>query len=93
MAFPKQIKDIVYKLLQEPTLDNFREFLQNQTGEHNAIDFKREWICKDKLAKLMLALANYGGGVVVLECKKMTTRPFLVKDCNLYTQKNKSKPR
>lgn len=26
MAFPKQIKDIVYKLLQEPTLDNFREF-------------------------------------------------------------------
>ena len=54
MAFPKQIKDIVYNLLQEPTLDNFRAFLENQTGEHNSIDFKREWICKDKLAKLML---------------------------------------
>ena len=35
MAFPKQIRDIVYKSLQEPTLDNFREFLQNQTGEHS----------------------------------------------------------
>lgn len=65
MEFPEQIKDTVYRLLQEPTLDHFREFLQNQTGEHNAIDFKREWIEKDKLAKLMLALANYGGGIVV----------------------------
>ena len=65
MEFPKQIKDTVYRLLQEPTLDHFREFLQDQTGEHNAIDFKQEWIEKDKLAKLMLALANYGGGIVV----------------------------
>lgn len=76
MAFPKQIKDIVYKLLQEPTLDNFREFLQNQTGEHNAIDFKREWICKDKLAKLMLALANYGGGVVVFGVQENDDKTF-----------------
>lgn len=41
MEFPKQIKDTVYGLLQEPTLDHFREFLQDQTGEHNAIDFKQ----------------------------------------------------
>ena len=47
MEFPKQIKDTVYRLLQEPTLDHFREFLQDQTGEHNAIDFKQEWIEKD----------------------------------------------
>ena len=30
MEFPKQIKDTVYRLLQEPTLDHFREFLQDQ---------------------------------------------------------------
>ena len=42
MEFPKQIKDTVYRLLQEPTLDHFREFLQDQTGEHNAIDFKHD---------------------------------------------------
>ncbi len=76
MAFPKQIKDIVYTLLQEPTLDNFREFLKSQTGEHNAIDFKREWICKDKLAKLMLALANYGGGVVVFGVQENDDKTF-----------------
>lgn len=76
MAFPKQIKDTVYNLLQEPTLDNFREFLRSQTGEHNSIDFKREWICKDKLAKLMLALANYGGGVVVFGVQENSDKTF-----------------
>ena len=30
MEFPKQLKDQVYTLLQEPTLDKFREFLHRQ---------------------------------------------------------------
>lgn len=76
MEFPKQIKDTVYRLLQEPTLDHFREFLQDQTGEHNAIDFKQEWIEKDKLAKLMLALANYGGGIVVFGVHENDDKTF-----------------
>lgn len=65
MGFPKQIKDIVYELLQEPTLDKMREFLRGETGEHNSIDFKQEWINKDKLAKMMLAMANTEGGIIV----------------------------
>lgn len=76
MKFPKQIKDIVYQLLQEPTLDHFREFLKGETGEHNAIDFKQEWIEKDKLAKLMLALANYGGGIVVFGVHENSDKTF-----------------
>ena len=43
MGFPKQLKDIVYELLQEPTLDTFRKFVHSQTGEHNSIDFKKGW--------------------------------------------------
>lgn len=43
MKLPDQLKDIVYRLLQEPTLDNFRNFLKGQTGEHNSIDFKEKW--------------------------------------------------
>lgn len=66
MAFPKQIKDVIYNLLQEPTLDNLREFLKSETGEHNAIDFKSEWIDADKLAKIMLAMANCGGGIILI---------------------------
>ena len=65
MDFPKQIKDQVYKLLQEPTLDKFREFLHSQTGEHNAIDFKSQWIEDASLAKEMLAMANTQGGIIV----------------------------
>ncbi len=65
MEFPKQLKDQVYSLLQEPTLDKFREFLHAQMGEHNAIDFKSQWIENAALAKEMLALANSQGGFIV----------------------------
>ncbi len=65
MEFPKQLKDQVYILLQEPTLDKFREFLHAQMGEHNAIDFKRQWIEDAVLAKEILALANSQGGFIV----------------------------
>ena len=65
MNFPKQIKDIMYILLQEPTHDRFREFLHSQTGEHNTIDFKREWIDGASLAKEILSLANSQGGIIV----------------------------
>lgn len=65
MDFPKQLKDQVYSLLQEPTLDKFREFLHAQMGEHNSIDFKSQWIEDAALAKEMLALANSQGGFIV----------------------------
>lgn len=65
MDFPKQIKDVVYKMLQEPTLERFREFLHAQMGEHNSIDFKAQWIEGSSLAKEILSLANSQGGVIV----------------------------
>lgn len=65
MAFPKQMKDVVYTLLQEPTLDKFREFLHAQMGEHNSIDFKKLWIEDVTLAKEILAMANSHGGIIV----------------------------
>lgn len=65
MSFPKQLKDVVYGLLQEPTLEKFREFLHAQLGEHNAIDFKSQWIEGASLAKEILSLANSQGGIIV----------------------------
>lgn len=65
MGYPKNIKDIVYDMLQEPTLDRFRDFLHSQTGEHNSIDFKKDWIEYAELAKMILAMANSQGGVIV----------------------------
>ena len=84
VEIPKNLKDIVYELLQEPTLDRFREFFQAQTGEHDAIDFKRQWIEGAALAKEMLALANSGGGIIVFGVeekvyqKSKTKRLFLM---------------
>ena len=40
MGYPKQIKDMVARLLQEPTLDHLREYLRGHTGEHDTIEFK-----------------------------------------------------
>ena len=76
MEFPKQIKDIVYKLLQEPTLDHFREFLKGQTGEHDTIDFKNQWIEKQKLAKEIISIANMGGGIIVFGIHENADKTF-----------------
>ncbi len=65
MKFPKQLKDIMYELLREPTLEKLREFLHSQTGEHNSIDFKEQWIENATLAKEILALSNSQGGIIV----------------------------
>lgn len=64
MGYPKQIKDMVARLLQEPTLDHLREYLRGHTGEHDTIDFKGQWIEKQKLAKEMISIANMGGGII-----------------------------
>ena len=66
-----QFKDILYdELIKEPTKDNLRNFLKNNLGEFNEIDFKSEWIDKGKLAKIILAMANSNGGVIIVGVKE-----------------------
>ncbi len=62
----KQIKDIMYELLQEPTRENFRRFMKGDTGEYDNVDFKSKWIEGEKLAKILLSFANSGGGIIVI---------------------------
>ena len=62
-----QIKDKFFDLIvKNPSRDGFKTFLKESCGELDNIDFKEKWITKGKLAKIMLAMANTGGGVVVL---------------------------
>lgn len=73
-----QIKDTFYKeLAQEPTIENFREFVHNNCGEFDDIDFKSEWVSKGKLSKLLLALANSGGGIIVFGIKEEVDKSFI----------------
>lgn len=61
-----QIKDKFFDLIvKNPSRDGFKIFLKESCGELDNIDFKETWITKGKLAKIMLAIANTGGGVIV----------------------------
>lgn len=61
-----QIKDKFFDLIvKNPSRDGFKTFLKESCGELDNIDFKEKWITKGKLAKIMLAMANTGGGVIV----------------------------
>ena len=61
-----QLKDHFYdQFLKEPTKDHFVEFMKSSCGELDDMDFKESWIEKGSLAKIMLAMGNYGGGIVV----------------------------
>lgn len=61
----RPIKDLFYELITEPTKESFQNFVESTTGEENNVDFKREWIDKEELSKLFLAMANSGGGVII----------------------------
>ncbi len=66
-----QIKDVFYKeLIEEPTIEKFREFVKNNCGEFDNIDFKENWIERGKLSKLLLSLANSQGGIIVFGLKE-----------------------
>lgn len=60
------IKEYMYKFLQEPTRENFIDIVFNGVGEQNCIDFKKIWIEPQKLSEIILGMANVGGGVIIL---------------------------
>lgn len=72
-----QIKDHFYdQFLKEKTKDNFRDFMKKSCGELNEMDFKETWIDKGPLAKIMLAMANNGGGIIVFGVKENEDNTF-----------------
>lgn len=62
-----QMKDKFYdEFLKVPSKDNFRKFLTQTCGELDEIDYKSEWIDKGSLAKIVLAMANSNGGIIII---------------------------
>lgn len=59
------IKESMYRFLQEPTRENFTGLVFNGIGEQDGIDFKKVWIEEQKLAEIILGMANMGGGVII----------------------------
>ncbi|MBM7572566.1 helix-turn-helix domain-containing protein [Aquibacillus albus] len=59
-------KEDFARFVDEPTREGLRALLKGNSGEQNNLDFKFDWPEGSKLAKHILALANYGGGCIVI---------------------------
>lgn len=74
-----QIKDKMYEVfLKEPTKDNFSKFVKDNCGEFDEVDYKKEWPDKGKLSRIILAMANSHGGIIIIGIEEQeagTLRP------------------
>lgn len=66
MALNKAAHEEFSRFFEQPSREAFRDLLQSHFGETDALDFKADWPPDSKLAKHILALANSGGGAIVL---------------------------
>jgi len=58
------------RFFEKPTRESFRELIRQGIGETDYLDFKAEWPSLNKIAKHILALANSGGGAIVVGIKQ-----------------------
>lgn len=61
-VYPKSLKQFV----KNPNHDSLKELLLNNTGETDFLDFKTKWPLFSKVAKHILAIANSGGGCIIV---------------------------
>lgn len=61
----KNIKEGFANVLDNPDRIDFRNFVMNNFGEQDYIDFKREYPLSDKIAKLIIAFGNEGGSTLI----------------------------
>ncbi|WP_163100885.1 helix-turn-helix domain-containing protein [Peribacillus alkalitolerans] len=66
MLFSNIYPVVLKKFLLDPSKENLREVLLHNTGETDFLDFKTKWIELTKLAKHILAIANSGGGCIIV---------------------------
>lgn len=59
------LKDIMADLLNAPDRVKFKKLLKNDLEEFNELEFKRDYLSYDKLAKHILAMANTDNGLII----------------------------
>lgn len=69
MAISKDFHGGFSRFFDQPTRDTLRDLLKYGSGEANQFDFKEIWPEKHKIAKHILALANSGGGALIIGVK------------------------
>jgi predicted HTH transcriptional regulator len=66
MAILKEQHETFANFFAQPTREALRELLRKNIGETDYLDFKSSWPETAKLARHILALANSGGGALVV---------------------------
>ncbi|MEH7181126.1 AlbA family DNA-binding domain-containing protein [Neobacillus vireti] len=61
-VYPKSLKQFV----KNPSHESLKELLLTNTGETDFLDFKTKWTEFSKMAKHILAIANSGGGCIIV---------------------------
>lgn len=72
MAILKEQHETFARFFSAPTREAFRELLRRNIGETDYLDFKADWPALPKLARHVLALANSGGGALVIGVSQQT---------------------
>ncbi|HET7331834.1 ATP-binding protein [Dyella sp.] len=66
MTILKEQHESFARFFASPTREALRELLRRNIGETDYLDFKADWPALPKLARHILALANTGGGALVI---------------------------
>ena len=70
MSLLQDQHELFAKFFTTPTREALRELLRQSIGETDYLDFKELWPETSKLARHVLALANSGGGAIVVGVKQ-----------------------
>lgn len=73
MNIDKPQHEAFAQFFEKPTRERLRELIKQNIGETDNLDFKAEWPDLVKVSKHILALANSGGGVLVIGLKQKDT--------------------
>lgn len=63
-------KEDVYKTLQNPSREDLINSVFNGVGEQDNLDFKENWTKHQKIAEIILGMANMGGGSIIVGIKE-----------------------
>jgi predicted HTH transcriptional regulator len=72
----KKYNEDFANFFENPTRKGLKEILRSHFGEQDNLDFKGEWPSFSKIAKHIIAIANSGGGCIVIGVKELTDKSF-----------------
>jgi predicted HTH transcriptional regulator len=72
----KRINEDFAQFFENPTREGLKDILKLHFGEQDNLDFKSEWPVFSKIAKHIIAIANSGGGCIVLGVTELSDKTY-----------------